>query len=179
MPRRRPPRAPLVVRAVGLIGALVLWLGAKAARRPVDSTAIALAVAASVIIVINAAFLQSGAHPMPFFHPLPNAAGQQRSQGAAPVSLPPARMAAPPSSIPAALRNDPIAQLIGMSGRIMAVQRVLSNFGYGQIRPSGIVDQSTSTAIEQFEREHGLPVTGRVSDRLVSELSKMTGAPIE
>ena len=34
-------------------------------------------------------------------------------------------------------------------------------------------------AIEKFEREHKLPVTGRVSDRLVSELTAMIGHPVE
>ncbi len=79
----------------------------------------------------------------------------------------------------AARRNDPIAELIGPSPRIMAVQRVLTEYGYGQIRPSGMLDNPTSAAIEKFEREHKLPVTGRVSDRLVSELAAMAGHPIE
>ncbi len=78
----------------------------------------------------------------------------------------------------AARRNDPIAEFIGSSARIMAVQRVLSEFGYGQIKPSGFIDNATSAAIEKFEREHKLPVTGRVSDRLVSDLAAMTGRPL-
>ena len=44
------------------------------------------------------------------------------------------------------------------------MQRVLSEYGYGQIKPSGVVDEATSEAIEKFEREHKLPVTGRISD---------------
>ena len=65
------------------------------------------------------------------------------------------------------------------SPRIMAVQRVLSNYGYGQIKLSGMLDDPTSQAIEKFEREHKLPVSGRLSDRLVNELAAMTGHPIE
>ncbi len=57
-------------------------------------------------------------------------------------------------------RNDPIADLIGPSPRITAVQRALSDYGYGQIKPSGILDNATIAAIEKFEREHKLPVTG-------------------
>jgi peptidoglycan hydrolase-like protein with peptidoglycan-binding domain len=75
--------------------------------------------------------------------------------------------------------DDPIAELIGMSSRIMAVQRVLSNYGYGQLKPTGILDRPTSAAIERFEREHRLPVTGRISGRLVSELAQMAGHPID
>jgi hypothetical protein len=59
------------------------------------------------------------------------------------------------------------------------VQRVLSAFGYGQIRPSGVLDEPTSTAIGKFESEHKLPVTGRLSDRLLSELATMIGHPVE
>ena len=59
-------------------------------------------------------------------------------------------------------RNDPIADLIGPSPRIVAVQRALSDYGYGQLKPSGTLDGPTSAAIEKFEREHRLPVTGRV-----------------
>jgi peptidoglycan hydrolase-like protein with peptidoglycan-binding domain len=61
----------------------------------------------------------------------------------------------------------------------LAVQRVLANYGYGQIKPSGILDDATSQAIEKFEREHKLPVSGRVSDRLVNELAAMTGHPVQ
>jgi peptidoglycan hydrolase-like protein with peptidoglycan-binding domain len=84
-----------------------------------------------------------------------------------------------PMPVPSPRRNDPIADLIGPSPRILAVQRVLSNYGYGQIKPTGSLDDATSQAIEKFEREHKLPVSGRVSDRLVNELAAMTGHPIE
>jgi peptidoglycan hydrolase-like protein with peptidoglycan-binding domain len=84
-----------------------------------------------------------------------------------------------PIPTPSPRRNDPIADLIGPSPRILAVQRVLSEFGYGQIVPSGMLDEATSAAIEKFEREHKLPVSGRVSDRLVSALTAMAGHPID
>ena len=34
-------------------------------------------------------------------------------------------------------------------------------------------------AIQKFEADHKLPVTGRLSDRLLSELATMTGRPIQ
>jgi len=55
----------------------------------------------------------------------------------------------------------------------------LSDYGYGQIKPSGILDDATSTAIEKFERERKLPITGQVSDRLVGALAAMVGHPLE
>ena len=50
---------------------------------------------------------------------------------------------------------------------------MLSEFGYGQIKPSGILDEATSAAIEKFEREHKLPVTGRLSDRLAERTRRL------
>ena len=55
-------------------------------------------------------------------------------------------------------------RLIGQSSHILAVQRALSQYGYGQIKQTGVVDAPTSAAIEEFEREHNLPVTGKISD---------------
>jgi hypothetical protein len=192
---RRNDGRRAAVRAAGPAGAVAsigLRLWAKAVHHPVDSLAILGAGAASLIVVVNAIFLQSGAHPAPFFaNPTsqPQAA-ESRPQAAAtatpkPAEAPPTHIAVgPQASQPvAARRNDPIADLIGSSigspSRVTTVQRVLSEFGYGQIRPSGILDAPTSAAIEKFESEHKLPVTGRLSDRLLSELAAMTGHPIE
>lgn len=80
---------------------------------------------------------------------------------------------------PAPRSNDPIAQLIAPNKRVLAVQRALADFGYGQIKPTGLYDPETRTAIEKFERDRRLPVTGQISDRLVRELSAMTGRPLE
>jgi len=65
------------------------------------------------------------------------------------------------------------------SKRVIALQRALAEYGYGQIKPSGIIDAETQAAIEKFERERRLPITGQASDRLVRELAGMTGRPLE
>jgi peptidoglycan hydrolase-like protein with peptidoglycan-binding domain len=65
------------------------------------------------------------------------------------------------------------------SKRVIALQRALAEYGYGQIRPSGIIDAETQAAIEKFERERKLPITGQASDRVVRELAAMTGRPLE
>ena len=74
---------------------------------------------------------------------------------------------------------DPIAKLIAPSKRVTAIQRALSDFGYGQIKPTGQFDPETKAAIEKFERDRKLPVTGQISDRLARELAAMTGRPLE
>ena len=75
--------------------------------------------------------------------------------------------------------QDPIAKLIAPSKRVMAIQRALADFGYGQIKPSGQFDPATKAAIEKFERDRKLPVTGQISDRLVRDLAATTGRPLE
>jgi len=191
--KRRNDDSRLVARAARAAGSLGLRIWAKAARRPVDSFAILGAAAASLVIIVNAVFLQSGSHPAPFFaNPLPPpATAESRPKVAGPtppVHSADATRAPQPPPYPPPLagegregvrRTDSIAELIGPSSRIMAVQRALSDYGYGQMRPSGILDEATSAAIEKFEREHKLPVTGRISDRLVSGLTAMVGHPLE
>ena len=180
-------RAPTVIAAVAAAAGLRLW--AKVVHRPVDTLAILGAVAASLVIVVNAVLLQSGPHPAPFFASATRPPPADDGRRPAP-SLAAARPAEPTASVrsPAGAhttqtvsmrRNDPIAELLGSSARVAAVQRVLSEFGYGQIKPSGTLDGATSAAIEKFERERKLPVTGLLSDRLVSELAAMSGRPLD
>ncbi len=169
------------MRAAGAGGAFAFALWGRATRRPVDTFAIIAAGAASLIIIVNAVFLQSGAHPAPFFanpKPMPVAVNGPPKPAEPGAAAHPA--AAMPAAQPvAARRDDPIADLIGPSPRIAAVQRALSEYGYGQIKPSGMLDDPTSSAIEKFERDHKLPVTGRISDRLVSDLTAMVGHPLD
>lgn len=191
--RRNDVRRPAAGGAAGIAAAIGLRIWAKAAQRPVDSLAILGAGALSLIIIANAVFLQSGAHPAPFFaNPTPPAAAAETRANAAGAATPKSMDPAPAARLPvnarapqtvSARRNDQIAELIssfiGSPSRVTAVQRVLSKFGYGQIRPSGILDEATRAAIEKFEREHQLPVTGRLSDRLLSELAAMTRHPLD
>ena len=76
-------------------------------------------------------------------------------------------------------RNDPIADLLAPNPRVIAVQRALANYGYGQIKPTGTLDSETRAAIGRFERERKLPVTGQISERLTRELTALTGRPLE
>jgi hypothetical protein len=63
--------------------------------------------------------------------------------------------------------------------RVAAVQRTLTEYGYGQLKATGTMGPDTQVAIQRFERERKLPVTGNVSDRLVRELGTMIGHPID
>jgi putative peptidoglycan binding protein len=63
--------------------------------------------------------------------------------------------------------------------RVAAVQRALTEYGYGQLKPTGTVGSDTQAAIQKFERARRLPVTGQVSDRLVRELASTIGHSID
>ena len=84
----------------------------------------------------------------------------------------PSNVVRPPASIPA-VNQTPAAR------RIASVQRTLTEYGYGQLKPTGAVGADTQNAISKFERDRKLPVTGQMSDRLVRELTAMVGHPIE
>ncbi len=168
---------------LGRSAVLLLW--AQVARRPIDSAAILAAAAGCLVIAANALFLQT--RPLPASAPtaaLPRPRISENLPKAVPMSAP---TAAPthnvgairkPAHGAATPRRDAIAQLIDEASRITALQRALSDYGYGQLKPSGILDRPTRDAIERFEREHNMPVTGKISDRLANELAVLIGHPL-
>jgi hypothetical protein len=85
----------------------------------------------------------------------------------------------PPVPIPASSRNEAIANPAQASRRVAAVQRALTEYGYGQLKPTGTIGADTQAAIQRFEREHKIPVTGQMSDRLVRDLTAAIGHPID
>nr|WP_013503345.1 peptidoglycan-binding domain-containing protein [Rhodopseudomonas sp. WA056] len=84
----------------------------------------------------------------------------------------------PPAAIPNSGR-DPVGDMITSSRRIASVQRALTQYGYGQLKPTGTAGSDTQAAIARFERSRNLPVTGQISDRVVRELGLMIGHPID
>ncbi len=85
----------------------------------------------------------------------------------------------PAGTTPAAPARDPIAELIAPSTRVLAVQRALADYGYGPLKATGHYGPETVKAIEKFERDRKLPVTGQISPRLLRELAAVTGRPLE
>lgn len=86
------------------------------------------------------------------------------------TSTPPSAMR-PPAPIP--MQQSPAAK------RIAGVQRALSEYGYGNLKITGAMGAETQSAIQKFEREHKMQVTGQVSDRLLRELGAAIGHPVE
>jgi hypothetical protein len=168
-----------------------------------DAVGVVVGGVATVAILVNVLFLQSGPHPAPIFKSglIPVASGETTS--AVVSALPRARpadaaagksdtrasgenvkptktvTAAVPAPRPAPARPDPIAEVLAPSKRVLAMQRALAEYGYGQIKPTGVVDADTRAAIEKFERERKLPITGQASDRVARELTAITGRPFD
>ena len=79
--------------------------------------------------------------------------------------------ARPPAPIP--MPQSPAAR------RIAGVQRALSEYGYGNLKITGTMSGETQSAIQKFEREHKMQVTGQLSDRLLRELGAAIGHPVD
>ncbi len=169
---------------------------------PKDTLAAAAAAAAVIAIITNATFLQAGRHPSPMFGtasvavpvpvptpaPLPRvrpAEAEMRPAEAKPDAPAVAMKASAPSATPrppaaiAPAHHDPLGDLIDSTRRIAAVQRALTQYGYGQLKPTGVIGADTQAAIQKFERDRKMPVTGRISDKLIRDLTILTGKPIE
>lgn len=80
-------------------------------------------------------------------------------------------VARPPAPVP--MQQSPAAR------RLAGVQRALSEYGYGNLKITGTMSGETQSAIQTFERQHKMPVTGQVSDRLLRELAAAIGHPVE
>ena len=84
------------------------------------------------------------------------------------------------STPPSAMRPPaPIPQQSPAARRIAGVQRALSEYGYGNLKITGSMSGETQAAIQKFEREHKMQVTGQLSDRLLRELGAAIGHPVE
>jgi len=90
----------------------------------------------------------------------------------------PPRQAAPPAAaapVPPAPIPTPSRSLAQPSRQVLAVQRALSDFGYGQLKPTGLMDDQTRSAIKQFQSARNLQPTGELNDQVRRELASMVG----
>ena len=103
----------------------------------------------------------------------PQSRAQPARQAAPPVHQ--AAPAAPSAPTPPAPIPVPSRSFTQPSRQVLAVQRALSEFGYGQIKPTGVMDDETRTALKQFQGSHNLQVTGELNDQVKRELASMVG----
>lgn len=168
-------------------------------RRPGRIVAGAAGAAVAVGILVNALALQGGPHPAPFFRaaeaphaaPLP----PQRpaldpdavaSTGSAPAAgqgtIRPSRSAPAPAAAPVPAPRDGIGDMlrtgqatVQADKAVLAAQRALNKLNYGPVKPDGLYGAGTRQALERFERDRKLPVTGELNPRTARELSAASG----
>jgi len=107
------------------------------------------------------------------------------------VAAPAAPPAAPPASRTAS--RDPIADMIRMGGpvpvppanvgrdpsdTVLAGQRALARLGYS-VKVDGMMGAGTRQALERFEQDRRLPVTGEFNARTIRELSAASGIAVQ
>jgi hypothetical protein len=119
---------------------------------------------------------------------VPSPAPQRTQQAAVQTPAP----AAPPSR--AQTVRDPIAEMIRLGGPVptppvnvgrpdggdvvLSGQRALARLGYG-VKVDGMMGPGTRQAIERFEQDRRLPVTGTFNARTVRELSSLSGIAVQ
>lgn len=157
---------------------------------------------AAISFTVNALFFQQGRHPAPLF--APKATEAAPAVASAPATAPATQIVALPPERPADLApkkdsappiatapqgRDAIGDLLrgGVVSTpapdpkqeqvrsIAAVQRALNRLGYGPVKADGIAGSGTKLALERFERDRKLPVTGEISPRVLKELSAASG----
>ncbi len=190
--RRNPGRAAGICLVLGLAGGIVANATLmQSARHPAPLFAggpRAPAPAAPVgpdATIAPAAELAAPASAQR--HPTDIASLLQATQPVtAPVAAPKTARVRPPADAGAAHR-DAIATLLKTSApavpadrpsRVAAAQRALQKVGF-VVRPDGEMNAVTRQAIERFERDRGLTVTGALSPRTVRELSAQSGVAIQ
>jgi hypothetical protein len=197
--RRRKPVSPSAARAAENRARLAALL-----RYTFDNPVRVLGTACLLIAVVsftaNALFFQQGRHPAPLFATAdttpPAPAFAPEPTHAPVVAMPPERPAAlaakkdaVASAATAPQNRDAISDLL-RSGVVStptadpkqeqvrstaAAQRALNRLGYGPIKADGIYGSGTKLAIERFERDRKLPVSGELSPRVLKELSAASG----
>lgn len=160
-------------------------------ERPGTVFGAVIALSAAGFICVNALDSQKGRHPAPILPQVPaKVAAKAPAPAAAPVMReaakePPKENAKPagdsigelihaedttasvnPRAKPAPVKAEASAQ----DAAVTRAQRALSKLGYGPIKADGAMGPATKAAIEKFERDRKLPVTGEAAGRTLKAL---------
>lgn len=66
----------------------------------------------------------------------------------------------------------------GSQARVARAQKALAKLGYGPIATDGIFGSTTRQALEKFERDRKMPVTGSLGPRTAKQLAALSGLPL-
>ena len=135
---------------------------------------------AATAIVANAVFLQSSDHPSPFFATRDDGAVGAATQDGI-VSPNAGGEAAPADAIgrlvEVTVAGTPQLQTNAASATVVEVQQLLAAQGYDPGIVDGLFGDRTRSAIESYQTQNGLVVTGTVSDTLLASLRATTPNP--
>lgn len=107
------------------------------------------------------------------------------------ATLPPSAPPTPPEPpFTKAVAGDPIGAMIRSSdpslagesrpdAKLSTAQKALTKLGYGPLRADGLMGATTRQALERFERDHNLPVTGSLGQRTTRQLASAAGTKID
>lgn len=65
----------------------------------------------------------------------------------------------------------------GAADRVSAAQQALQHLGY-EVAVDGVFGAGTKAAVQQFERDRRLPITGELNARTLSALAERSGVPV-
>jgi hypothetical protein len=190
--RRAPTKPPNP--ALAWAGESSAALAHAVLRRP-GATLVGLVIMGGVASVgWNLTMGQPGRHPAPLFAKGSEKVSEPRLALAAPLPVPRpdlqtlAQPVAEPAYSPVTTQStDRIGALIRNESartdiearRIAAAQKALTRLGYGPLKSDGVIGPDTKAALERFERDRKLPVTGAVPGRTARLLSQQAGVVIE
>src|SRR5262249_18579013 len=127
---------------------------------------------ATLAIVINVLFMQSGSHPAPFFKPA-EAASKPSSPESKPMPTVPIRRVEPGAGPAPAKVASPAARSPGEI--ITDIQRELSRRGYYDGPLDGLYGPRTDTAIRDFEHATGLKPSTQPNEALLQAIIRSPG----
>jgi hypothetical protein len=102
----------------------------------------------------------------------------------APAKAPAAKLLASPAAAPASRSGDAIGALIDKSAppvpakKVAAAQKALNKLG-AHVPANGQYNDATRKAVEKFQRDNGLPVTGELTPKLRHYLALQAGTTEE
>jgi hypothetical protein len=79
----------------------------------------------------------------------------------------------------AAVAPPSAAQPNVAQANVAKVQRALNKVGYGPLQEDGILGAGTKAAIQRFEKDNGLPVSGEAQGRMLRALASLSGITVE
>lgn len=117
--------------------------------------------------------------------PRPAEARPKQAEAKKPADKKPAEVKKTAEAKPAAAKHaEAKPKAAGPAGdkpapRVVSAQKALAKLGYGPIATDGLFGSNTRLAIEKFERDRKLPVTGALGPNTVKQLASRSGISIE